>query len=572
LSLDAEFHALPPLSGPGDAVPPLPGAGRRGHWFALAMAFTLVRALPNISYPIGRDQAVYCVIGRGLLEGKQLYLDYWDNRSPVYAYLYAGIVNAFGPVMWCVGAVDILWLLVIAYCIFRFTERCLGPAAGAMAVAVYVSWHAFAGYWHAAQAETFQITFIFAAFFLVARQGGWVKLRHFTAGLVFGAAFWTKYNGGVLMPVVILLPYLALGGLDERPPRLCLTIPWRQWFLRAGIFAVGFLATIALILTYFWHVGSLEEFRLQQMVVLPRYVAMAAERTPHLWLWSLVRIETVMGLLTEVAAATALYLAWRQREMVRMAPIYCAAAASFISVAVQVRFHSYGFETCLPFFAMIWAYLAVKAHFWFRGMARACAARRWRVAQALVWVVLVDVVAWVVPGQALEIVGHYQVLATWWRSPDVSYASYPWSNPISHFPDQMRVIGFLRQNSRPGGSVFVWGSEPLINFMTETCQPTRFVLNLPLISPWSPPEWRDEVVRDLRKAPPQFVVVARDDALLYIAWHDMDSEEFLQVYPEFSTFLADDYELDQKLQFFKIYRRRGLPPGTAPAESFAPCR
>lgn len=536
------------------------------------MFFTLLRALPNLSYPIGRDQAVYCVIGRGLLEGKQLYLDYWDNRSPLYSYLYAVIIKLTGPVMWCVGAVDILWLLVIAYCIFRFTERYIGPAAAAVAVAAYVSWHALAGYWQAAQAETFLMTFVFAAYFLIARRDRWVKSCHFAAGLVFGAAFWTKYNGGALMPVVILLPYIALDGLDEVPPRFRLNIPWREWLVRAGIFAGGFLLTIAFALAYFWYVGSLGEFRLQQFVVLPRYVAMAAERTPHLWLWSLVQIEMVLGVLTELVTVMALLLAWSKREMARMAPIFFAAALGFVSVAVQVRFHAYGFETCLPFFAMIWAYMVVTAFGWFREAAQACAVRGWRVAQVLVWVLVVNIAAWLVPSQTLSIASHYQVLATWWRSPEASYAAYPWSNPISHFPDQMRVITYLRQNARPGSSVFVWGSEPLINFMTETCQPTRFVLNLPLISPWSPPEWREEVVRDLRRVPPQFVVVARDDELLYIAWHEMDSAEFLEVYPQLAAFLLDHYDLGQNLEFFQIYRRRGLPPGPAPAETSTPCR
>ncbi|MGH9649409.1 MAG: hypothetical protein ACRD3I_02945 [Terriglobales bacterium] len=360
--------------------------------------------------------------------------------------------------------------------------------------------------------------------------------------------------------------------MDERPARLRLTIAWRQWFWGALIFAAGFLLTLGLVLGYFWHVGSLAEFRFQQFEVLPRYVATAIDRTSHVWLWSLLQTEAVLGLLTEAATAAAVYLAWKQKDLGRMAPILSAAALGYLSLAAQVRFHAYGFETCLPFFAMVWGYLAVKAYTWFRALARACTARGWRVAQVLVWVVLADLVAWFVPSQTLQIASHYQVLAAWWRALDASYAAYPWSNPISHFPDQMRVIRFLRQNTRPGGSVFVWGSEPLINFITQTCQPTRFVLNLPLISPWSPPMWRDEVVRDLRRAPPQFLVVARDDALPYIAWHRWDSEEFLQAYPELAIFLADYYALDQKLQFFKIYRRRGLPAGKAPAESSAPCR
>jgi hypothetical protein len=539
----------------------LSGAERRGTWLALALFFTLFRALPSLSYPIARDQAVYCVLGRGLLEGKQLYLDFWDNRSPGLAYIYAVIVKLFGSVMWCVGAVDILWLLVIAFLIFRFAERYLGPAAATVSVVVYASWHTGAGYWQAAQAEPFLMTFIFASFALVVRDDAWVKLRHIAAGALLGGAFWTKYNGVLLLPVVCLLPYLDTSGLDMRPPRIRLTVAWRAYLFRATLVATGFLTVVGLVLLYFWYVGSLAEFQYQQFEIMPRYVAMAAERTPHLWLYGLVRTELVLGFLVEVAAAAALFVAWRQGDLGRVVPILIAAALGYLSVAVQVRFHDYGFESCLPFLAMVWGYLCVKAYDRFGAMARACAERGWRLAQALVWVVLANIVAWVVSAQAIEIASKYQALAAWWRTPEAFYGSYPWARPISHFPDQMRVISYLRENLQPRDEVFVWGSEPLIYFLVERPCPTRFALNLPLISPWSPPAWREEVVNALGNAPPRFVVVARDDDIPYIAFHNLDSEEYLAVFPELAALLAGLYEPVANLEFFVIYRRKSLPGG-----------
>lgn len=537
----------------------LPGAVHRQLWLAVALVYTIIRALPNLSYPIARDQAVYCVLGQGLLEGKHLYVDFWDNRSPGLAYIYAAIVKITGPVMWCVGAVDVLWLLVIAYFIFRFTERYLGPAAAAISVAVYVNWHAVAGYWQAGQAETFLMTFIFAAFFLVAREDARVKLRHFVAGIVCAAAFLTKYNGAALLPVVILLPYLEPSEPGETPPRLRFRISWREWFPRAMVFAAGFLVVLGLVLAYFWHVGSLGEFWYQQFEIMPRYVAMAVEGTQYLWLYAALRTEIVLGFLTEATLLTALLIAWRHGDMARAAPILFAAALGYLAMAVQVRFHAYGFETCLPFLAMAWGYLAVKAYQRFGTMARTFAAKGWRVAQVLVWVVLANLIAWVVAGQAIKIGSHYQALAVWWRNPDASYGSYPWAQPISHFPDQMRVISYLRENLQPEEGVFVWGSEPLIYFLANRPCPTRFALNLPLVSPWSPPEWREEIVETLRHDPPRFLVVARDDAIPYIAFHDMDSEEFIDAYPDLAILISDYYEPVGDLDYFMIYRRKPTP-------------
>jgi len=549
------------------------GATRHARaWLLAALTFVAVRALPNISYPIARDQATYCVLGQGLLEGKHLYLDFWDNRSPGLAYIYAAIVKLCGAEMWCVGLVDILWLLVISYLVFRFTERYLGPGAAAVAVVANASWHVWAGYWQAAQAEPLLMVFVFTAFFLMAGEGRWPRLRHFLAGLVFGAAFWTKYNSLAFLPLVALVPYVNTSTLDAAPRRLSLLIPWRRWLANCLVFAVGFGVVVGLVLTYFWGVGSWAAFVEDQFVVLPRYAAMALERTPHYWLYAVNQTTALIGPWTEAATAVALILAWKFGNLKRLAPVVAAAALGYASLAVQVRFHAYAFETCNPFFAMIWGYLGLKAYQALRALARSFAARGWRVARVLVWVVFANLVVWPLPEQVLNVAAHYQALAAWWRQPETFYASYPWPIPISHLPDQMRVISYLRKHVRAGEGVFVWGSEPLIYFLTGTRQPTRFVLNLPLVSPWSPAAWREEVVRDLKKSPPRFLVVARDDAIPYIAYHPWDSEEFLKLYPELATFISDCYEPVEHLTNFEIYCRRGSTQARVPTSAESPLK
>jgi hypothetical protein len=52
------------------------------RWLFVALLFVFVRALPSISYPIGRDHATYFVIGEDLLRGHRPYGDLWDNKPP----------------------------------------------------------------------------------------------------------------------------------------------------------------------------------------------------------------------------------------------------------------------------------------------------------------------------------------------------------------------------------------------------------------------------------------------------------------------------------------------------------
>ncbi len=121
----------------GSIVPtPKPTQTGSRRWLLAVLVLVAFIALPSIVYPIGRDQATYCVIGQGLLRGQQLYRDLWDNKPPGIFWIYALVVKVFGPVMWSVGLVDILWLLAISYFIFRFAEHYLGTAAAVIAVLV----------------------------------------------------------------------------------------------------------------------------------------------------------------------------------------------------------------------------------------------------------------------------------------------------------------------------------------------------------------------------------------------------------------------------------------------------
>src|SRR5690242_16994525 len=98
-------------------------------WLIAAMAAVFILSLPNLQYPLGRDQATYCVIAESLLKGKHLYRDLWDNKPPGIFFLYVPIVKLVGRATWLVGAVDLVCVLTAAFATFCFCERYLGPQA-----------------------------------------------------------------------------------------------------------------------------------------------------------------------------------------------------------------------------------------------------------------------------------------------------------------------------------------------------------------------------------------------------------------------------------------------------------
>lgn len=536
-------------------------ATRSRAWLLIALLYVAIRALPTLTYPIDRDQGTYCLIGQGLLDGQQLYRDLWDNKPPGIFYIFAVIVKVFGPVMWSVGVVDILWLLGFSCLLFRFAERYLGTGEAVLGVVIHANWHVQAGNWWAAQPETFLLLFVLASFFLMADAARWPKLRPLAAGLLFGAAFWVKYNAVAFLPFLLVLPYLDTRRLDDEPRGVSLKIPWRDWFRRAAIFLGGFAATVAMVLAYFWLAGSWAAMQEVQFEVLPRYAAMAFERPGNYWLAALFHTEFNLGFWTECATLAALLIAWARRELEGFAPVLLSAAMGYVSVVMQGRFHDYTFETCIPFFAMVWGYLAVKVYESFRGVARECARRGWWMARVVVWVLFANIAYWPVPDEITNWAVDYKALHVWSEDREAFYIGYLSRHYLSHVSGVMRVTRYLRTNSVSSDGLFIWGTYPQIYFLTGSRPPTRFVSNLALVSPWAPPAWRDELMRDLEKSRPRFLVVARDDeipALTYTTW---DSEKYLEAFADLAIFISDYYRPAFALRDFLVYQRLDDFPG-----------
>jgi hypothetical protein len=542
-------------------------------WLLSGLVVVFLRALPNLRFPIGRDQATYCLIGQGLLRGQLLYRDLWDNKPPGIFYIYALIVKIFGPVMWCVGAVDILWLLVISLCIFYFARRYLGAPAASLAMVANAIRHCRQGYIHAAQPETFLMLCVFAAWFLLSgsdpsppfvpqgpspqgRGQGvprWVVL-YLAAGLILGFGFWLKYNAVAFFPFVALAPFLDFREVDTDARRLRLLIPWKTWITRMCAVGAGFLIAIFGLVIYFWLVGAWPAMREVQFEVLPRYGARVFQWNMGFLLWAIRQSQNHLGYWTEVMVPLTLLIAWRRRELARVAPALLLGFAGYLAAAMQGRFHPYYFETCYPFFSMFWGYVLVKTVEGFAYLRRMFAERQWTLARALLWVVLVVVFGSVLSEDSVRVVEHYRFLEDWWRNPEMSYRVYWWQLPLDKFGGQLEVINYLKAHSRPQDEIYVWGTAPLINFLTQRQNPSRFVSNLALISTWAPDRWRQELVGTLATKRPRYIVVARHDSIPSVSYTFDDSEEYLKEYPALDHLLKTQYNVDVNFWDFEIYR------------------
>jgi hypothetical protein len=522
---------------------------------ALAILFVLVRALPILTFPLGRDQATYLVVGKGLLEGKQLYQGVYDIKPPGIYIAYAGIAKLFGRVMWSAAVVDILLLFVLSYLLFRFAKPYVGHAGAMIAVVVHASWHGEIRYHWIAQPEAFQLVCVLSSILLLREGRRWWTVRCFAAGLLLGCVCWLKYNGIAFLPLLLFLPYLNRNSLDQNPPRLSLALPWRDWLARAGLLLMGLATAFGIVLAWIVLKGAWPAMKEAQFEVLPRYAAMAFQRNPHYLLSAVARTNYRLGEWSLWATLSGLFVAWRRRDLGRFAPIFFAALSAYVASVLQVRLHDYYFQTCYPFFAAVWGYAAVSIYEGSRALARNFRRRNWRLAAGLVWVVFAEAVFLPLPGEFSKLTLRYEELREWRADAGRFYSNYPRQLPFEHLPGQLEVIHYLEKNAKPRDSVYLWGAQCSIYYLTGHQPPTRFLSDSFVMSLWSPVSWREELMHNLRDSRPTFIVVTRGDELPTITYVNLDSEKYLKRFPELDTFITRNYRLVADFDTYVIYRR-----------------
>jgi len=525
----------------------------------VTFAVVLIYALPIITFPPGRDQGTYLQIGQSLLQGKHLYIGLWDNKPPGIFYAYAVIAKFFGRVMWSVAVADILLLLSISYFLFQLVESYLGSVGAAVTVIIHAGWHCGMRYYWVAQPETLQTLAVLAALVMLRGEKRW-KLRCFAAGIVSGFGFWQKYNFIAFLPLLLFLPFLDNGALDEQPPRLRLTLAWRPWFARAAFGTSGFLLMIVTVMASIVLTGGWPAMRESQFQVLPRYAAMGISRDPHYLQTALYR--TTIGLLPDTLFVTlfALVIGWRSRDLKRLLPIFIAAIVALGATVMQVRFHNYYFQVCYPFFAALWAYLGLKLYEVTRSLASTFRAQNWRLAGFLVWIILANLLFWPIPTQGKVLYVRYGEFLEWRRNHELFYRHYPDHLAIELLNGQLDVVRYVQQNTRAGDPIYVWGSNSLIYFLSDRQSPTRFVLNLGVIAKWGEPEWKKEIMNDIKAKQPSLIIVTQRDALPTITYVDADSEQYLHTeFKDLDNYIKRNYNEAERFDGFVIYKKNSTP-------------
>ncbi|WP_437973982.1 glycosyltransferase family 39 protein [Sorangium sp. So ce295] len=558
----------------------------------VVIAFLLLQVL---TYGYGRDQGIYAMVARTVLDGGMPYRDAFDFKPPGIFLIYALARALFGPAQWGIRVLEVLGLagmcLAMASLAARlFGDRRIGVVAAALAVLV----HAQLDFWHTAQPESFGGMLTIAALLVATPRGRDGAPRPaprgaalVVSGALFGAAGLLKpplAGGGIVLAVALAAPALAelarrgaeraavqrrsdagptaLHGEPARPAppasgpvrTTAAALLWAA--LRpALLIALGGVLPVLACAAWFALRGALGDLREVLFVFTPHYTALGWRGASVLGMAWYGACEWLVHYSGPLAFGLACLVALHpeRHERAGVALLSGVIAMHLVGVVMQAKFFPYHYGATWPLTAMLAALGLWKA--WQRctrsgAKAAAAALLAALVATAFARSATKDVADDYIERCAKRIA----VLATGAR--DQARLDRLASVADVNAAANREVAAWLRERVAPGRPVFVWGFEPVIYDLADRPPATRYLYNVPQRAAWARQEARDALMRDLAASPPAAIVVERHDVFPSVTGDVIDSRDTLNGFPELAGLIEQRYELAVSIEDFDIHLER----------------
>lgn len=516
------------------------------RWLVLSLAgvgFVLFWGIPTIIIPLATDQILFSLGARTILDGGQLYRDYWEIKPPLIHLIYTIPFALAGEHMEGIRVLDLVNTALAMGAIFLLSRRLFNERAAILAAAfyafTYLTWSQMDGL---AEAESFMAAPLALAFFLYrpedGRRGAWPGAL--AAGLLLGAAFALKTTA---LLFVLGLPAAELFLREAK------TWTVRGALQRLTLAAAGFLLVQGVLAGYLAIGGALGAFVDIQRNYTAAYngYRWAPEGSHLRFLVDGTSIWIKSAAFILVPAAVALFFAlYRPRHTTGIALLALLVALGVLGVWWQGKMYRYHWVIMIPLLAPLAGYAIDQLLGLFSTLARP---RMW-MAQAL-------------------LAGGLLVLAT-----DLLQDTYDNYRTLANFADgsvsrrevearfnpqlviNRELVDYVRTNGDTDDKLFIWGFWPIAYFWAEQPLVTRFVDNHGLRATWSPDSWRQELLDDLEAAPPRFLAVARYDNQPWLVGTTETSDEHLRdSFPELRRFVEGQYVPVRDMGLFLLYER-----------------
>ena len=517
---------------------------------ALAVVLAVaVIALPSLYYPFGRDQGIHAYIAKLAGDGYVVYRDVFNVKPPLTTVVHGLAQALFGETMRAIRLMDLLIVAATALMLQSLVARYLKSLwLGGVAAVAFATGHYSNSYWSTAQTDGWTCLFVAAAMLLYSRsldaRSAQVRMLILcAAGVMIGFAFWLKYT-----IVVTLLVFPAVH-LAER-------LHWRRILADGAAVSAGFLACVLLGIATLTAIGALPAF-LDIQDFMRSYVA-------HGRAWREFALAPLL-MLVRAPFATALamlgfYAVYRTlsrpgRHRPEAVALLVWTAAAWGAALLQGKVFVYHL---LPLNLPLAIAAAVGVHALTGVLARLGGRRTAALAAATACALIV----WL-----SNIPSHYRALGTALGGNEQALRAYWDGGRFSHSDfdtrDNLALVDYLKQRTLPCDSLYVWGYEPAVYFLSGRRMVSRFLYNFPMFTAYYRQSYRDEFMAALAADTPAVFVVEHEDRTPHVSVHDHDSAEIMAQFGALKSFLGERYRLRDRVARFDVYYRSDIDPAAA---------
>lgn len=543
---------------PGDPNQPGPdllahaSITRQEPWSAVcAVSIFFACLLQFIVFSFGRDQSIYAVLGDGILHGKLPYRDLWDFKPPGIFFVYAFAQALFGTSMLAPRIFEMLGLCLLGASFVFLAKRWFGSRLlGIWAAALAVFIHSQLDFWHTSQPETYGaiLTALGLALAVHEENAKRPAVHWIAIGLVFGLAGLMKPH--LLAGGTVVAAYLATRQRQHIRASLRYLLP---------ILTIGTAALVPILATclWFWSKGAWAALKWTLFEFAPGYTALTYQSQSALRLFYAAVEEASFRFSAIVAVGLVLAFALapeHRREREGLFVLLGVCMVHFAGIAMQSKFYQYHFSATLPFLSLIATLGFGKLWFTLKQPGRQ---------RAAIFVVGISSLA------SMRVATNDVPLGYWARASErlrflVSQSSYANREQLDaalyhvagySLVDNQQISRTVAQLTKPDDSIFVWGFEPAIYLFSKRAPASRFIYNVPQRAAWQGKEARSMLLGDLKRRPPQVIVVERRDIFPSVVGNALDSAASLEQFVELSTLIRDGYSLARQTERFDVYQK-----------------
>lgn len=483
----------------------------------LVVSATFVIKVPSFNDPFSIDEGVYSYLAQNLSRGGILYADAFDLKPPALPYLYLFVQKVFGSSESSLRKFTACYTLLSTLAIFVLALFLYGRRVALLSAFFF---GLFSGgvvlEGNTATGEVFMIfPMILSVLTFLSSLRRDSKGLLFLTGVLIGIAFLFKIV--VIFNTLLFFVFLFIVYFNKKSSKKLIS----DYFSLTG----GFLLALLPVFLFFWKKGALADFIFGTFMAGFVYIGTSYVKSYLFIMISKTITVFREGFLLWISSSVAIvYMLLNDRKKENIFLILWLIFSSF-GVAISGRFYQHYYIQLMPALSILGGYAVTK-------IIDACFDKKCKFDIRNYFIVFA-----LVGSLCMFFIINYPYYQNYFSyiNGSISKDEFQSFFKYRHFPLNYKIASYLKDNSSKGDYVYIWGTDPVIYFLSERNSPTRYMIDYYGINIRGA---SDEIIRTISQKRPIFIVTI--------------SEPIAKL----KEFLNLNYSIDTKIGSAIIYRKR----------------